>query len=22
YEKYTEVCWVTDKFGFTWQLLF
>ena len=22
YEKYTEVCLVTDKFGFTWQLLF
>lgn len=22
YEKYTKVCWVTDKFGFTWQLLF
>lgn len=22
FDKYTEICWVTDKFGFTWQLLF
>lgn len=22
FDKYTEICWVTDKYGFTWQLLF